>query len=171
MQPLEVFYKKVFLKISRPEACNFIQEEALVQVFSYEFCKIFKNIFLTKHLWTIASVLFFCRNKEEWDNKLFCCFSKRKLVDYKDLKQVFKSLLVIFAMESVEILICYKLMTVRRKFEHVNSFLLLLFNVSVNVGHMIECGIITKTFCLQYLKENCEYFLSFIIMANTKSTG
>ena len=26
-----------------PEACNFIKKETLAQVFSYEFCEIFKN--------------------------------------------------------------------------------------------------------------------------------
>ena len=30
----------------RPQACNFIKKETLAQVFSYEFCEIFKNIFL-----------------------------------------------------------------------------------------------------------------------------
>ena len=29
----------------RPGACNFIKKEALAQVFSCEFCKIYKNIF------------------------------------------------------------------------------------------------------------------------------
>ena len=79
-------------------------------------------------------------------------------------KQAFKSLLVIFVVESVEILFCYKLMIVRRKFEHVNNFFLLLFNMSINVGHMIEYGIIIRTLCLQYSQENCEYFLSLIIL-------
>ena len=68
-------------------------------------------------------------------------------------------------MESVEILFCYKLTLVRRKFEHVKSFfLLLLFNVSINVGHMIEYGVIIKAFCLQYYQEIGEYFLSLIIL-------
>ena len=49
-QPPEVFYKK-----KRPQACNFIETETLVQVFSCEFCEIFKNIFLTEHLWTTVS--------------------------------------------------------------------------------------------------------------------
>ena len=64
----EVFYKKVFLEISqnsqentcarvsflkicRPEVCNFIKNEALAQMFSCEFCKISKNTFFYKHLW------------------------------------------------------------------------------------------------------------------------
>ena len=37
-------------KILWPQTCNFIKKEALVQVFSCEFCGISKNIFLTKHL-------------------------------------------------------------------------------------------------------------------------
>ena len=54
-QPPEVFFKKVFLKISQnsqentctkvAEACNFIKKEALAQVLSCEFCETFKNIF------------------------------------------------------------------------------------------------------------------------------
>ena len=58
----EVFYKKVFLKISQnsqestsarvsfliklqAKGCNFIKKETLVQLFSCEFCEIFKNTF------------------------------------------------------------------------------------------------------------------------------
>ena len=37
-------------------AWNFFIKEALMQVFSCEFCEISKNIFLTEHLWTTASV-------------------------------------------------------------------------------------------------------------------
>ena len=48
-KPLEVFYKK------RPEAWNFIKKEALVQVFSCEFCEISKTTIFTEHLWTTAS--------------------------------------------------------------------------------------------------------------------
>ena len=36
-------------------ACNFIKKEILAQVFSYEFCEISKNTFLTEHLWMTAS--------------------------------------------------------------------------------------------------------------------
>ena len=37
-------------------ACNFIKKEALAQVFSCEFCKIFKNTFFIEHLWATASL-------------------------------------------------------------------------------------------------------------------
>ena len=37
-------------------ACNFIKKETLVQLFSCEFCEIFKNTFFTEHLRTTASV-------------------------------------------------------------------------------------------------------------------
>ena len=33
------------------EACNFIQEETLAQVFSCEFCEISKNTFFTEYVW------------------------------------------------------------------------------------------------------------------------
>ena len=39
----------VFNKVS--EACNFIKKKALAQVFSYEFCEVFKNTFFIGHLW------------------------------------------------------------------------------------------------------------------------
>ena len=38
------------------QACNFIKKETLAQVLSCEFCEIFKNTFLTEHLWTTASI-------------------------------------------------------------------------------------------------------------------
>ena len=37
------------------QACNFIKEETLAQVFYCEFCKISKNNFFTEQLWTTAS--------------------------------------------------------------------------------------------------------------------
>ena len=41
-------------------SCNFIKKETLSQVFSCEFCEIFKNTFFTKHLWETASAI--CTN-------------------------------------------------------------------------------------------------------------
>ena len=38
-----------------PQVCNFIKKETLAQVFSGEFCEIFKNTFFTEHLWRTAS--------------------------------------------------------------------------------------------------------------------
>ena len=38
------------------EACNFIKKETLAQVFSCEFCEIYKNTFFTGHLRATASV-------------------------------------------------------------------------------------------------------------------
>ena len=54
-----VLKEKVFLEISqnshentcnRVQACNVIRKETLAQVFSCEFCEVFKNTF-TEHLW------------------------------------------------------------------------------------------------------------------------
>ena len=39
----------------RPQAWNFNKKETLTQVFSFEFCEIFKNTFFTEHLQTTAS--------------------------------------------------------------------------------------------------------------------
>ena len=46
----------------------------------------------------------------------------------------------------------------------IRTFFAILFNISINVTHMIEYGIIIKTFCLQCYQENCQYFLSSIIL-------
>ena len=73
-------------------------------MFSCEFYEIFKNIYYTEQLWTTASVLFFFINKQEWFNRRFACFSERKLVDLKDLKQVFKYLVVAFQKQSSGVL-------------------------------------------------------------------
>ena len=40
-----------------PEAATRVKKEALTQVFSCEFCEIFKNTFFTEHLWATASYL------------------------------------------------------------------------------------------------------------------
>ena len=63
-----VLYKKVFLKLLQNSqentcvsvsACNFIIKETLAQVFSYEFCKILKNIFFTEHHLATACAISF----------------------------------------------------------------------------------------------------------------
>ena len=41
----------------RSEACNPIKKEFLTQVFSCEFCEIFKNTFFTEHLLTTAFLI------------------------------------------------------------------------------------------------------------------
>ena len=59
-----VLWKKMVLEISqnspentcaRSQACNFIKEEVLAQVFYCEFCNISKNTFFTENLWATAS--------------------------------------------------------------------------------------------------------------------
>ena len=50
--------KKVFLNISQsPDACNFIKKETLTQVFSCEFCEIFRNTFFYRTPLVAASDL------------------------------------------------------------------------------------------------------------------
>ena len=44
-----------FLIKLQAQACNFIKKETLAQVFSCEFCKIFKNTFFTEHILATAS--------------------------------------------------------------------------------------------------------------------
>ena len=44
----------MFYKI-HTEVCNFIKRETLAQLFSYEFCEIFKNNFFTEQLRVTAS--------------------------------------------------------------------------------------------------------------------
>ena len=48
-----------FNKVAGGGACNFIKQETLAQVFSYEFCEISKNTFFTEHAWVTASLLFY----------------------------------------------------------------------------------------------------------------
>ena len=45
---------RMFRKI-HTEVCNFIKRETLAQLFSYEFCEIFKNKFFTEQLRVTAS--------------------------------------------------------------------------------------------------------------------
>ena len=56
-----VNYRKLsenLLSLLQPQACNFIKKETLAQVFSCEFCEIFKNTFFTEHLrWLLLSFL------------------------------------------------------------------------------------------------------------------
>ena len=48
----------IFLnKVAGLQACNFIKKETVAQVFSCEFCEIFKNTFFTEYLWTTASII------------------------------------------------------------------------------------------------------------------
>ena len=46
--------RSLFFNKVTDAACN-SEKEALAQVFSCEFCKLFKELFLTEHLWTSAS--------------------------------------------------------------------------------------------------------------------
>ena len=39
----------------RPEACNFIKKKTLTQMYSCEFCEIYKNTFFTEHVQPTAS--------------------------------------------------------------------------------------------------------------------
>ena len=52
-----VFFENLKFKDLRPQACNFIKKEGLAQVFSCEFCEIFKNTFFIEHLrWLLLYV-------------------------------------------------------------------------------------------------------------------
>ena len=48
-------YQSLFLLKLQAKACHFIKKETLAQMFSCEFCEIFKNTFFTEHLWTTSS--------------------------------------------------------------------------------------------------------------------
>ena len=45
----------LFFNRLRAQACNFVKKGPLVEVFSCEFCGIFKNTFFNEHLWTTSS--------------------------------------------------------------------------------------------------------------------
>ena len=73
----------------RTHSCNFIKKETVAQVFSCEFCEIFKNTFFKKHLWMIASIVcniqirnFFCGTqvtKLTTFNQVYLSYRVRKL--------------------------------------------------------------------------------------------
>ena len=48
-------FQGLFLSKVAGQVCKFIKKETLAQVFSCEFCEIFKNTFFTEHVWTTAS--------------------------------------------------------------------------------------------------------------------
>ena len=55
----------------RPEACNFIKKETLAQVFSCEFCEIYKNTFYCRTPLVAASgVLIYFAILEPFSNKV-----------------------------------------------------------------------------------------------------
>ena len=56
------------------EACNFIQKRGYAQVFSCEFCKIFKNTFFTKHLRAALSALKNLRSGKVLRNIVYVTF-------------------------------------------------------------------------------------------------
>ena len=60
--------KKMFLKISwnSQKACNFIKKEALAQVFTLDFCKIFINTFFYRTSLVAAS-------GNRWNHTIFIC--------------------------------------------------------------------------------------------------
>ena len=54
-QPWAFIWSIYLCWTDRPQACDYIKKETLAQVFSCEFCAIFKSTFFTEHLWTTAS--------------------------------------------------------------------------------------------------------------------
>ena len=63
----------------RPQACNFIKKETLAQLFSYEFCEIYKNTFYYRTPLVVASgVLINFAILEPFSNKVAGLF----LTDY-----------------------------------------------------------------------------------------
>ena len=51
-----LFQSLVFNKVAGLRSATLLKKETLAQVFSCEFCEIFKNTFFTEHIWTTASV-------------------------------------------------------------------------------------------------------------------
>ena len=64
-----VLWKKML-----PEACNFIKKETQAQMFSIEFCEIFKNTLFTEHIRTTTSFTCF-----------ITCLSKNLVLKYSYL--------------------------------------------------------------------------------------
>ena len=56
-----------FLIKLQAEACNFLKKETLAQVFSCEFCEIFKNTLFTEHLWvTVSEIMLILSEQEDY---------------------------------------------------------------------------------------------------------
>ena len=98
-QPPEVFYKKgvlknfakftrkhqyqsLFLRKLQALACNFIEKEILPQMFSYIFCKIFKDTFSTEHLRATVSAGFSIITKMRRFVQLYFIFHKFFLTNF-----------------------------------------------------------------------------------------
>ena len=61
--------RRCFIKIGvlkRAEVCNYIKKETLAKFFPCKFCKIFKNAFVTKHIWPTGSGFRANDNHERW---------------------------------------------------------------------------------------------------------
>ena len=56
----ESFYCQLKLRKQPPDACKFIKNKALSQVFSWEFFEIFKNTFFTEHLRVLGKCPVMC---------------------------------------------------------------------------------------------------------------
>ena len=46
-----MYHYFIMYNVQRHEACNFLKKVSLAQVFSYEFCEIFKDSFVIEQLW------------------------------------------------------------------------------------------------------------------------
>ena len=57
--------------IAKPQVCNFIKKETLEQVFSCEFCGIYKNTFFAERLWANGSI--FCCNFTHLKSREISC--------------------------------------------------------------------------------------------------
>ena len=75
------FYVSTEIYVLRPEACNFIKKDTLVQVFSCELSEIVKNTFFTEHIWATASAISLINTvmlflfEEDWEEKKFIIWS------------------------------------------------------------------------------------------------
>ena len=47
--------ESLFNKVAGLKACNFIKKDTSTQLFSCEYCEIFKNTSFEEHLWTSVS--------------------------------------------------------------------------------------------------------------------
>ena len=69
----------------RPEACKFIKKETLAQVFSCEFCEIYKNTFYyTTALMAASGVLINFAMLEPFSNKVAGLFNRTPMVTPSD---------------------------------------------------------------------------------------
>ena len=73
--------QRLFFNKVAGATCNFIKKETLAQVFSCEFCEIFKNTFFIEHPWwlllTVSNACYTDSSPKYYSRKFYSCSTNR----------------------------------------------------------------------------------------------